>query len=389
VGVAAESPTRSALHALPGEPVAGLAPAELERFQLGRAEFERDAEIQDGLGPLFNESACNRCHNRGGVGGAGLQTVVLAGRLDAGGFDSLSFEGGPAFAVTSVSQLRSASVRQAIPDCRLPSDGESVPERANVVARRRTTALFGLGLVDATPDATFIALAQKQPSKVRGRPAFVTNIVQQRLTLGKFGWKAQFPTLVQFAGAAFLNELGITNPEFSNEQTPFGKQALLLGCDLVPGLEDDGRKVRRATDFMTLLTPPSPLEQDPDARAGDALFTTIGCASCHVRTLTSGQSPIAALAHRDYHPFSDFLLHDMGALADGIGNDGAARPSEMRTAPLWGLHLNPDRLLHDGRAKTPASAITQHDGQALAARNAFNSLSEKQQHQLLAFLQTL
>jgi CxxC motif-containing protein (DUF1111 family) len=270
----------------------------------------------------------------------------------------------------------------------LPSDGERVPEEANVIARRRTTALFGLGLVDATPDASFIALAAKQPRAIRGRAARVSNLSRHTSSVGKFGWKAQMPTLFQFAGAAYLNELGITNPEYPSEQAPLGSSALLGACDLVPGLEDGGEKVQSVTDFMSLLAPIAPLEQTPAARAGGALFDRIGCSGCHTPSLTSGESPIASLAHQQYHPFSDFLLHDMGALADQI-SEGDAAPREMRTAPLWGLRKNATRLLHDGRARTVSDAITLHEGQGAASRDAFRALSEKHREQLLAFLNTL
>jgi CxxC motif-containing protein (DUF1111 family) len=374
--------------AVAGGPFAGLTPGEQQLFQTGREAFEADEDVTSGLGPVFNESACNRCHNRGGVGGAGLQSVVLAGKLDAHGFDALIDQGGPSFALVSVSQLRSVEVRRSIPDCKLPSDGERVPPEANVIARRRTTALFGLGLVDATPDATFIALAATQPKEIRGRAARVSNISGHAGSVGKFGWKAQMPTLFQFAGAAYLNELGITNPEYPNEQAPLGSVELLAACDLVPGLEDAGEKVQRVTQFMSLLAPVAPLEQTPAARAGDVLFNRIGCAGCHVPSLTSGPSPIGALAHQKYSPFSDFLLHDMAALADQIAEADAA-PREMRTAPLWGLRKNSTRLLHDGRAKTVADAISFHDGQGAASRDAFRALSDQGREQLLAFLNTL
>lgn len=373
----------------PGEPLPGLTPAELEAARRGRAAFEEQKEIKSGLGPLFNETSCSRCHNRGGVGGSGFQSVVLAGRLEAGVFDPLSAAGGPLLAQASVSLLRSPADRQLIPDCHLPPDGEPVPGDATVVTRRRTTAVFGLGLVEATPDMTFVQLAARQPAAIRGRVAKVQDPATGRLAVGKLGWKAQFPTLVQFSAAAYRNELGITNPEFPTEQAPLGNPALAKGCDIVPELEDDGGDVRDAAAFIRLLAPVARLTADGTARAGDSLFTQVGCDGCHVRALRTGQHPVEALSEREYHPFSDFLLHDMGALADGIG-EGDATPREMRTAPLWGMRLvKPDRLLHDGRAKSLSEAIRLHDGQGAAARAAFNALTEREQAALLAFLRTL
>ena len=374
--------------ARPGAPLAGLSASERERFERGRAAFERVRSLEDGLGPVFNDVACNRCHNRKGVGGEGIQSAVLAGRLNDGVFDPLLAQGGPLFGSATV--MLDGPARRSIPNCKLPRDGEPVPHHANVVARRRTTALFGLGLVDATPDATFIALGEQQPLAIRGRAARVHNRLTGGRSVGKFGWKAQAPSLHQFAGMALSLELGVTNPEFATEQPPLGNVALLADCDPLPALEDDGEEVRRLTDFMQRLAPIPPLPAGPEARAGDALFSQIGCDGCHVRRISSGPSPIAALSQQPYAPYSDFLLHDMGALGDNIGGDGDASPREMRTAPLWGGHLlGGSRLLHDGRAKSYRLAIEQHDGQGAMARAAFGALSETEQRQLLAFLATL
>ena len=360
------------------------------RVNEARAAFERAFGVRDGLGPLYNEISCSRCHNRGGVGGSGIHAVTLAGKSENGAFDALIAQGGPHFASASVTLDQSEDERRAIPSCRLSREGEALPETASVVARRRTTALFGLGLVDATPDAVFIALAEDQAPQIRGRAASVTNRVTKRPAVGKFGWKAQAPSLFQFAAQAARVELGITNPLFPDEQAPLGDASLLAGCDLVPGLEDDGTLLEQLTAFMQRLEPVPPLEASPAARAGDALFSHVGCDGCHVRSLRSGPHPIPALSERQYHPYSDFLLHDMGALSDQIGGDGDASPREMRTAPLWGGHLvlSP-RLWHDGRAKSFDTAIRLHSGQAAASRDAFMALASHEREQLIAFVATL
>jgi CxxC motif-containing protein (DUF1111 family) len=364
-----------------------LAPGELERFRRGREAFETAHTPATGLGPIFNDSACNRCHNRKGVGGAGIQSVLLAGRADAGRFDPLRELGGPAFATGSITL--EAEGRRLAPRCALPPDGEPVPEQANVVARRRTTPLFGLGLVDATPEATFRALAAKQPAAIRGRVARVSDLASGAAAMGKFGWKAQAPSLHQFAGLALSQELGITNPEFPAEPLPLGDARALADCDLVPELEEDARGVQHLVDFLQLLAAAPMLPLDAQARRGDRLFTAIGCDGCHVRSLRSGPSSIAALSRQSYAPYSDFLLHDMGALGDGIA-EGDAGPREMRTAPLWGGHLyGGTRLLHDGRARSFEAAITAHEGQGAAAREAFGALGEADRKALIAFLSRL
>jgi CxxC motif-containing protein (DUF1111 family) len=373
----------------PGSPLPELTAAELAVFSQSRRAFEAQKTIEQGLGPLFNEISCSRCHNKGGVGGAGIQSLTFVGRSEGATYDALLAQGGPLVAQASVKQLRADSQR-LLPGCKLSAEGEPVPASANVITRRRTTPLFGLGLVEATPDATFEALAAKQPPAVRGRVARPPSVVPGQQRVGKFGWKAQVPTLEEFAALAFRNELGITSPMFPDEQLPEGDAAQLAACDLVPGLEDDGSAAEHAADFMRLLAPVAPLPQSKAARAGDRLFGKLGCDSCHVRTLETGPHAIGALSSTRYHPYSDFLLHDMGTRADGIGSDGDAAPREMRTAPLWGLRLQQqERLLHDGRARSLEDAIRQHEGQGSQARDAFTALSDEQRAELIAFLHTL
>ena len=383
----------SARQALGGDALPGLTAAQNDAFLAGKEAFEEIEALDDGLGPVFNEKGCANCHDQGATGGPGNQFEVRAGRLTGSVFDPLIAQGGNLFDLSSVMSLQ-GNQRQDIPNCTLDRAGEPVPADANVVALRRTTGLFGLGLVDATPDSTFAGIAAAQPPAFRGRVAQVFNIAAGHNTMGKFGWKAQVPTLHQFSGDAYLNEMGITNPEFPTEQAPLGDPGLVAACDVVPEspgvTEDDGEDVDHFTDFMSLLAPIAPQAQNQAAAEGDALFTQIGCAGCHIRTLTNGDSPVAALAHQTYHPFSDFLLHDMGSLGDNIGGNGDAGLREMRTAPLWGLRtLNPNELLHDGRAHSIDDAIARHDGQGATARNAFLALSAEQRSRLRAFLNTL
>jgi CxxC motif-containing protein (DUF1111 family) len=380
--------------ALIGDSLAGLTAAQAARFADGLDAFDEVETVPDGVGPVFNERGCGNCHNVAASGGGGAQFEVRAGRLVNGVFDSLTAQGGQLFDLFSVTSLP-ASERTTIPDCALRPNGENVPANANVRAKRRTTPLFGLGFVDATPDSTFRLIAALQSSSVRGRAPLVDNIAAGHKTVGKFGWKDQNPTLHQFAGDAYLNEMGITNPEFPTEQAPQGDPALVGACDGNPveasgGVEDDGEDVDHFTDFMSMLAAPVPASASVQARVGDVLFGTIGCATCHVRTIISGSSPIAALNNKAYHPFSDFLLHEMGSLGDNIGQNGDARPTEMRTAPLWGIRfLDQTKLLHDGRGASLTDAIQQHDGQARGSRVAFNLLFPSQKAALIAFLNTL
>jgi len=268
-------------------------------------------------------------------------------------------------------------------------DAERVPAEATIIAQRRTTPLFGLGLVDAVSDETFETLARMQARltpETAGRPNKVSDLAVKRVAVGKFGWKAQVPTLFQFAGDAYLNEMGITNPFFPNENCPQGDCSLLAG-NPAPGLNDDGGGVAAFANFMTLLAPPARGPITNDVAAGEVIFMSVGCANCHVPALRTGAHSVKALAHQTFFPFSDFLLHDMGNLGDGI-EQGQATAREMRTAPLWGLR-EITRFLHDGRATTIDHAIRAHDGQGAAARDGFNALPPDSRSKLRSFLNSL
>jgi hypothetical protein len=190
--------------------------------------------------------------------------------------------------------------------------------------------------------------------------------------------------------------MGLTNRFLPVENAPNGNQTLLAGCDLVADPEDGPdsqglHRIDRQTNFQRFLAPPP---QTPrSGMAGEALFASIGCADCHTQTFTTGSVAEAALSGQVIRPYSDFLLHDMGALGDGIVQ-GAASELEIRTTPLWGLAVR-EALLHDGRAtggtfqQNVTAAILIHDGEALASRNAFGALASVDRDHLLSFLRSL
>jgi CxxC motif-containing protein (DUF1111 family) len=363
-----------------GQPLSGLTAAQVTAFNDGRADFVEIETVADGLGPVFNERSCAACHLAPIVGGSGRRLVTRFGTRANGVFDPLTSLGG------SLIQDHAIGFPDGSPHNFLP---ERVPQSATIVTRRRTTPLFGLGLVDATADSDFIAMAQLQSVRgdgTAGRVNMVDNISAGVKTAGKFGWKAQVPTLFQFAGDAYLNEMGITSPEFPNENCPQGNCAE-LAFNPQPGLNDTGDGPRKLRDFMTMLASPPRGTQNGDTEAGEQAFDRIGCNACHVDTLHTGNNPIAALNQKTYHPYSDFLLHDMGPLGDGI-EQGDAKGQEIRTAPLWGLRFE-QTYLHDGRAQSLDQAILAHDGQGRAARDRYATLDAVTKSKLLAFLQSL
>lgn len=360
-----------------GGPLAGLGAGERARFQAGLAAFGRAADVPGGLGPVFNDVSCARCH---AGAGASLRVGTRFGRIVNGQFDPMIAFGGPLLQDRGIGRFN-----------RVNFVGEVVPPQATIVARRRTTQLFGLGLVDAVPDSVFMQLAQHEHQTnpaTAGRPSPVIDPVTGTGAVGKFGWKAQQPHLFAFAADALVNEMGVTTPVFPNENCPQGNcQSLAANPARTHPNQTTDLTVQQLADFMTFLAPPPPGPSSADAAAGRAIFTAIGCADCHTPTLITGLNLVPALSNVSFSPYSDFLLHDMGSLGDGIVQNQAGG-HEMRTAPLWGLRLQPS-LLHDGRAHTPADAILAHDGQGRVSRDHFKALSSIQVRQLLAFLNAL
>lgn len=360
------------------DPLAEVSDAELLAFSNGRQEFLRRETPEGGLGPIFNHVSCAACHFQGGLGGAGPINVTRFGRNTAAGFDPLASLGGSLLQVMSI----------------VPAAREFIPREANVQARRQTTALFGLGLIEAIPDEALLALAAvEKPDGVRGKAHLVTDIVSGELRVGRFGWKSQQATVLAFSADAYVNEMGVTNRFFPEENAPNGRADLLAQHDRVADPEDTADPVTGLADidhsanFMRFLAPPAPLPSTAGSEAGKALFTTVGCALCHVPELTTGPNASAALANKTVALYSDLLLHDMGRLGDGIVQ-GQASGRDMRTAPLWGIRFSAP-YLHDGRAPNLQAAIMGHDGEGSVARDRFAKLSAADRAALLQFVQSL
>ncbi len=361
-----------------GAPLPGLTPEQLAAFNAGSAAFRERENVASGLGPIFNDRSCVACHNAGGPGGASRIFVTRFGHTEAGVFDPLADLGG------SLLQRRAIN-RAAL---------EVVPPEANTVARRQTTALFGLGLIEAIPDAAIIALAARpEVDGVSGRPSLITDVVSGEQRVGRFGWKAQQATILAFSGDAYLNEMGITNRLFPDENAPNGKADVLAQFDKVSDIEDEvdpvtGRSdIDDLTDFQRLLGAPPVRPLSVAAKAGRALFGAVGCAVCHTPELRTGPSPVAALSEKPVVLFSDLLLHDMGALGDGIAQADAG-PREMRTAPLWGIRGSAP-YLHDGRAPNLDRAIRAHEGEGAVARDRYQALTPTERAQLVQFVNSL
>lgn len=365
-----------------GGPLPGLSQNEQQRFGAGRNEFNRIFQIGDGLGPVFNGTSCFQCHRAGAPGGAsadlGVSVVTRFGANVNGQYSDLPNLGG--------ALIQARSLREFIANYPVPR--EVVPAQAQFISRRITTPIFGMGLIEAIPEAQIRALADPNDltkDGISGRVAEVFNPETNRTEVGRFGWKCQVSSTHIFAGDAYLNEMGITSPTFSMEVRPQGN-SIPAGADTVADPEDfNGARTNRVTDFMRFTASPAGALGTIQQRA---LFQKVGCAGCHTPSMTTGPNPVAGLSNQTVNLYSDLLVHDMGpALADGVVQ-GQASGSEWRTAPLWGLRFRPF-LLHDGRARSIDEAIRLHGGEATRSVKTYNALSSTERATLLSFLQGL
>ena len=362
-----------------GDPLPTLSSEELDLFSQGKAEFARILTLAEGVGPVFNGRSCVACHAIPVPGGDSGVVEHRFATVTNGAFDPMISFGGPTLQTEGIGHVSSCTF-----------SGETIPPEATIIAERKTTPLFGLGLVESVPDGVFRKIADRQQRKTpdtAGRPSTVTDVTTGLTAVGKFGWKAQVPSLLHFSAEAFHTEMGITNPFFPDDLCPQGNCAALAACDPAADPEDDGSNVQAVADFMRFLAPPSRPTRTSQTRFGESVFMKIGCGDCHLPALKTGRSPVKALNRVKFHPFSDFLIHDMGNLGDGF-EQGDATGSEMRTAPLWGLGKR-TRFLHDGSASTMEDAVLAHDGQGAASRDRFAALESKDLQNLLAFLASL
>ena len=372
-----------------GAPLATLDATQRARFDQGKVVFDTQITAAQGLGPVFNNQSCKNCHLGPLSGGSSSIFVTRFGVAASGGnpFDPLANLGG--------SLLQAFSINTPICD-------ETVPPQANVVIHRITPPTFGFGLAEAVLDGDILVNEAFPPPGVSGRAHLVQALEDppgSPARVGRFGWKSQVATLLSFSADASLNEMGLTNRFLPVENAPNGDLVRLAQCDSVADPEDPQDSsgfflIDRMTDFQRYLAPPP---QTPrSGMSGETVFNAVGCASCHLSTpfVTSALAE-PGIANTSLKPYTDFLLHDMGSLGDGIVQ-GMASETEFRTAPLWGVSFRaPVALLHDGRVSGGSAgqnidaAILAHDGEGLASRNAYAALSSADKLKLQAFLLSL
>jgi CxxC motif-containing protein (DUF1111 family) len=357
----------------------------LRSFNDNRFIFEEVETVADGLGPTYNAQACRECHQNIVTGGASQIAEHRTGRLELLQF--VESIGG------SLIQSRSTH----------PDIFERVPFEDSISTLRISTNTLGAGFIEAVPNLTLLNIRNAQPAAIRGTALEVAVLEANNAPrIGRFGWKSQHASLESFAADAYLNEMGITTPLLPEENTSLGRNVGFgTPYDPVADPEDDGIDVVAFANFMraTKAPPRGPITQA--VRNGEALFNQVGCNGCHVATLRTAAPGTRinggvlrvrdAVGNKIFHPYSDFLLHDIGT-GDGIpvlpGAQFASTATQIRTAPLWALRTR-NRLMHDGLSFTKQEAIARHAGQAAAIRSAYDALTPAQKDQVLAFLDSL
>jgi CxxC motif-containing protein (DUF1111 family) len=359
----------------------------LNSFNDNRFIFEEVEGVDDGLGPTHNAQSCRECHQNVVTGGASQITEQRTGReINGEFFESL---GG--------TLVHSRATHADIV--------ERVFWKDDIRTFRMSTNTLGNGFVECISNKTLLDIRERQPSTMRGTAVKVPVLeAHSTARIGRFGWKAQHASLESFSADAYLNEMGITSPLFPDENTSSGRKVDHKSgshYDPIPDPEDDGVDIVAFANFMRATKAPPRGPINNAVRAGETLFAQIGCTTCHTPSITTAPPGTQinggaftvpeALGNKVIHPYSDFLLHDIGT-GDGIPvlplpeYDDTA--NQMRTAPLWGLRTR-SRLMHDGLSFTHAEAIERHGGQAASVRSRYNALSRAQKDQLSAFLNSL
>jgi CxxC motif-containing protein (DUF1111 family) len=394
-----EAPAAFDDHPVPGF-FAGTTAQQQAEFDGVKAVFEERDDISKGLGPVYNAQSCAECHQNPVTGGISQITEFRCGHLDGFG-NFVDCPGG--------SLINDRATNARIQE-RRPTNAETV------FTFRTSLNVLGDGFVEAVSNTTLQNIAAAQPNQSGGQIAGQLIAVPvaeagNATRFGRFGWKNQQASLLSFASDAYLNEQGITNrlnlvenTSLGNSVAPYDTVPDNTPCANIPNTicgEDPDDDISEFASFMRASKAPP---RDTfglnlnDVAAGDNLFNAIGCAVCHVRNITTAAPGTlinggaftvpTALGNKVFHPFSDFLLHNVGT-GDGIvQNGGQSTANKMRTAPLWGMRTR-GRLMHDGETTNRNDAILRHAGEATGVINNYRNLSATQKNQLITFLQSL
>ena len=410
------------------QPSANLRDELVDLHTEGDAAFEAvfvtaPADINPGLGPHFNNTTCVGCHIRNGRGLPTKGQLLVRVSLDEEDTTTdLTIDGTSYYIEPSApgertppvpglgNQIQDQGIFGATPEAAVDiewierdgqfSDGKSYtlrePNATITLANgdllpdtvktslRLPPPVFGLGLFEAISDETMLALADPDDSDgdgISGRANIVWDVQKNTTGVGRFGLKANQPNLFQQTAAAYVGDMGISNPMFPAEDG---------------SSEIDDEILTAATFYaQSLAIPARTLLDDPVAQRGEHLFESANCAACHISTMRTGTHPeYTELSNQTIHAYTDLLLHDMGEGLADHRPDFEATGTEWRTPPLWGIGVTQTVLpyakyLHDGRARTLEEAILWHGGEAATSQQAYVDMPEGDRQALIRFLRTL
>ncbi len=409
-------------------PAANLPAAELPRFFEGQRLFNitfvrAPSPLKElaGLGPTFNRPSCGACHTRDGRGqppagpdDALMQMVVRLGivnprrglfglpdpnygvQLNDRAIEGVSAEGRATIAWEEIEgrYADGEAYRLRRPRVGFEALAFGPLGRETAASLRIAPQLVGMGLLEAVSadDVRAAAAANRgHPDGVRG----VARAVGAEEALGRFGWRAEQPSVRAQIASALINDIGLTTSLHPEKNCPPPQKACRAADPGARPNVSDATLDTMAFYIGTLAVPERRDEEKPEVRRGEKVFLAIGCAACHRPAQRTGKHPsIQILSGQTIHPFTDLLLHDMGdGLADGL-HEGAIAGRLWRTAPLWGIGLVPlvnghENYLHDGRARGLAEAILWHGGEADLAKDRFRALPKAERDALIAFLRSL
>jgi CxxC motif-containing protein (DUF1111 family) len=400
-----------------------------DNFTLGHSLFTRNwvtapatTEDLDGLGPVFNQRSCSSCHSRDGRAPPFDPRGEMLGMLLRISIPGTDPHGGPAGDPTYATQIRPNAILgipaeatghvayEEVPgtyedgtpySLRRPSVtidgwGYGAPTGQLLISPRVAPITIGLGLLEAIPESAILAnVKANDPDGVVGHANHVWDQAHGAKALGRFGWKANVPSVRQQTAGAFVGDMGITSSLFPEETCTAPMTACKAAQNGGAPEISDAHLAAVVFYMETLAVPARRAVTDEAALRGEKLFHAFGSASCHADTFHTGAFPdVPEVENQTIHPYSDLLLHDMGPdLADGRP-DYEANGSEWRTPPLWGLGLletvnDHEFLLHDARARGVAEAILWHGGEGAAARERFRKASAADRDALVVFLHSL
>ncbi len=387
-------------------------------FNTKWAEYPASVKSFDGLGPTFNRNSCSGCHVRDGRGkppapGEPMESMLV--RLSVAGPDGKAVPDpryGDQFedrAVLGAKPEGNLTIAEVEAEAGTYGDGTPYhlirveprfsglaygPLDGVMTSPRVAPFVIGLGLLESVPESTLEALADPDDADGDGISGRINRLIDHagKPAVGRFGWKANVATLAEQGAGAALGDMGLTTSILPHQNCPpVQTSCTSTAQETTPELSDSFFD-RLVIYVRTLAVPQARRADTPEFRHGLDLFRSMGCAACHMPTLTSGpDTSLPELANQTFHPFTDLLLHDMGEGLADHRPDGEATGSEWRTAPLWGIGLiqrvnGHDRLLHDGRARGLAEAILWHGGEGEKAKEAFRTAPAAERQALIDFL---